>query len=80
MPVRRTTWKSEVAKLIRQKWLIDEKFTLDQICQFENHFRNLYPANNHIRQKICEMMQQLRDEDGLVEFVDNLGTYRRISQ
>ena len=74
----RTTWKSELAEIVRQKWEVGQIFTFAKVCQFEEHFRHLYPANNHVQHKLCEIMQKLRDEDGLVEFLDYRGTYRRI--
>ena len=75
-----TTWKAELAEIVRRNWGVGQRFTLDEVYRFEEHFKRLYPANNHVRQKLCEMMQKLRDEDRLVEFVDNQGTYRRIAE
>ncbi len=37
-------------------------------------FRKAYPENNHPRQKVCEMMQKIRD-DGLISFLGNSGNY-----
>jgi hypothetical protein len=78
MPVPKHTWRSELRKLIEQKWAVGETFSSDDVYEFERHFQQLYPSNHHVRNKLQQMMQQVRDE-GLVEFIDNDGSYRRIS-
>ena len=40
----------------------------------EDIFREAYPNNRFPRQKVCEMLQKLRD-DGLVTFLENTGNY-----
>ncbi len=37
-------------------------------------FAKAYPGNRHLRQKVCEMLQKLRDE-GLISFLGNTGNY-----
>lgn len=68
------TWKSELAEVIRQSWRPGQEFKLDQVYQFELKLRELHPENGHIREKVRQTLQYLRD-DGLVAFVDNSGTY-----
>ena len=72
----RTTWQSELTQIIQRTWGIGEAFVIDDIYQFEGHFRRLYPGNHFVRQKLQQMMQSLRDE-GIVGFVDYEGSYRR---
>lgn len=40
----------------------------------EDVFRKAYPNNRFPRQKVCEMLQKLRDDE-LVTFLDNTGNY-----
>jgi hypothetical protein len=75
---RKYTWKSELRKLIERKWKPGECFTFADVYRFEPHFKSLYPTNLHIQAKLYEIMQHLRD-DGVVEFVDNHGAYRKLS-
>lgn len=75
----RRTWKSELRKLVEQKWKVGQSFSLDEVYSFDSHFHRLYPSNSHVRDKLRQIMQQLRDE-GTVEFIDNYGVYRRISK
>ncbi len=50
-------------------------FSLDAF--FKNNvdiFHKFYPNNNYPRQKVCEMLQKIRN-DGLITFLDNSGNY-----
>ena len=50
-------------------------FSLDAF--FESNvgvFRQFYPNNNYPRQKVCEMLQKIRN-DGLITFLDYSGNY-----
>lgn len=51
-----------------------ERFELADVYDFEDRLADLYPENRHIRAKIRQQLQVLRDE-GLVEFLGN-GEYR----
>jgi DNA-binding HxlR family transcriptional regulator len=73
----KTTWKSELKCLIQQRWQLDETFLLSDVYEFKSDFQRSYPGNSHIDKKLQQTLQQLR-EDGIVEFVDYQGTYRRI--
>jgi type II restriction enzyme len=83
-------WKStdflKSKKIDSRGWILDvmnciEKiqnnvFTLEQIYSFENQLRLKYPNNNHIKDKIRQQLQLLRDK-GLLEFVER-GKYKKI--
>jgi hypothetical protein len=62
--------------LIEQRWKTGEEFTFAEVYEAEPHFKNLYPSNLNIQDKLYQILQQLRDDD-FVEFIDNQGTYRR---
>lgn len=51
-------------------------FTLNEVYKFENELQFKYPHNNHIRAKIRQQLQFLRDK-GVIEFLGN-GKYRKI--
>lgn len=53
-----------------------ESFTLDELYSFENKLKVKYPNNNHIKDKIRQQLQFLRDK-GLIEF-NGRGNYRKI--
>jgi type II restriction enzyme len=65
-------------------WLLDvmrcvEKlnrptFSLDQVYSFEDELKAIYPSNRHVREKIRQQLQVLRDK-GYLEFVGR-GQYR----
>jgi len=73
-------------KLESRGWILDimicieeirkESFTLDDIYSFENKLKIKYPNNNHIKDKIRQQLQFLRDK-GLIEF-NGRGHYRKI--
>lgn len=50
-------------------------FSLDAFFQAnQDIFRKAYPNNSFPRQKVCEMLQKIRDE-GLLTFLNNTGNY-----
>ena len=54
-------------------------FTLRSFySRFLTEIAELHPENHHIRAKVRQLMQVLRN-GGLLEFVDNLGTYRLLN-
>jgi hypothetical protein len=73
----RTTWNSELKNLVQQRWRIGDIFRLSEVYQIKTHFQVLYPNNLHLEEKLQQRLQNLRDE-GVVEFVDYQGNYRRI--
>ena len=58
-------------------WRIGQAFTLEDVYQFDGHFAHLYPENAHRLDKLRQTLQHLRNE-GLVEFLDDHGRYRRL--
>lgn len=50
------------------------EFTLDDVYAFETHLSGLYPMNRHVRQKIRQQLQVLRDR-GFLEFLGR-GRYK----
>lgn len=70
--------------LLRKSWMIDillviekmgkSEFTLDDIYQFETELAVLHPENHHIKDKIRQQLQLLRDKNYLT-FVGR-GAYR----
>ncbi|MGB4446868.1 MAG: DpnI domain-containing protein [Cloacibacterium sp.] len=56
--------------------VINETFTLDEIYKFEKKLKLKYPNNNHIKDKIRQQLQLLRDKN-IIEFVGR-GIYKKI--
>jgi hypothetical protein len=54
----------------------DSAFTLQEVYRFENQLGQLHPDNMHIKEKIRQQLQYLRDL-GLLEFVSP-GKYRKL--
>lgn len=50
------------------------EFTLAEVYEFESRLSGLYPMNRHVRQKIRQELQVLRDQ-GFIEFLGG-GRYR----
>jgi hypothetical protein len=71
------TWDDELERVISRTWKIGEAFSLDDVYRLERHFAELYPRNDHVRDKLRQCLQHLRDRD-IIEFVDDQGAYRRI--
>jgi hypothetical protein len=71
------TWKDEVRKQLIQ-YHQDEgtsEFSLQEFYAFsEDELSAAYPNNNHIRAKIRQVLQQLRDQ-GEIRFKNDKGNY-----
>lgn len=67
-------WKLEIFKCLNQ--IPKQNFTLEDVNKFENDLRKVYPTNKHIKDKIRQQLQYLRDL-GLVEFL-GAGRYRKL--
>ena len=67
-------WTSDVLKVVRA--LNKDNFTLEEVYAQEPSLKKLHPTNKHIRAKIRQQLQLLRDK-GLVEFVKP-GSYKII--
>lgn len=68
-------WVAELNGLIHARWKIGDSFTLAQIYEFEANLGRTHPENHHIRDKIRQGLQALRD-DGYIWFVDGSGHYK----
>jgi type II restriction enzyme len=66
-------WLVEVMKCVDA--IGKREFSLREVYQFERHLSSLYPDNRHVRQKIRQQLQVLRDHDYL-DFVSR-GYYRK---
>ncbi len=83
---QKTLFLREKREVIAKGWLLDimrcidkigkKDFTLDDMYGFENELRQLYPDNKHIKDKIRQQLQLLRDKR-YIEFVSR-GCYRLV--
>lgn len=65
-------WLIEVMKCVES--IGRREFTLDDVYAFETQLGRLYPNNRHVKQKIRQQLQRLRDR-GYLDFVSR-GYYR----
>jgi type II restriction enzyme len=65
-------WLIEVMKCVEA--IGRREFQLDDVYVFEQHLGRLYPQNMHVKQKIRQQLQVLRDR-GYLDFVSR-GHYR----
>lgn len=68
-------WLIEVMNCIEK--IQNDVFTLEQVYVFENQLKLKYPKNNHIKDKIRQQLQVLRDK-GLLEFTGR-GNYKKVN-
>lgn len=73
----RPTWKSALEAIISRNWSRGQVFSLTQVYQHRSELETIFPQNKHVDDKIRQTLQFLR-EDGLLDFVDNDGHYRRV--
>ena len=69
----RKGWLLAIMKCIDQ---LPEEFTLSQMYEFENKLSIQFPQNNHIKDKIRQQLQILRDQN-MIEFIGR-GLYKKI--
>ena len=69
-----TGWTQEVLECLQE--IDEEDITLQDVYQFEERLAKKYPKNFHVKDKIRQQLQILRDE-GYVVFVGN-GRYRKL--
>lgn len=72
--------------LCARGWLLDilncinripeNEFTVAKMYSFENELKSKHPENNHIKEKIRQQLQVLRDK-GVIEFKGN-GLYKKL--
>lgn len=68
-----TGWNYIVYQLVLNNFN-QNSFTLNELYHFENDFRKVYPANFHVKDKIRQILQNLRDL-GLIDFLGK-GLYK----
>ncbi len=66
-------WLNDVLRYVRK--LDKEIFTLQDIYKFKEQLKKQHPENKHIKAKIRQQLQVLRDRE-IIEFIDYDGTYR----
>jgi type II restriction enzyme len=71
------SWLEELDEQIRKRWKVGETFRIEEIYQMEGYFTRHHPSNAHVRDKLRQVLQYLRDDD-VLEFVDDAGTYKRL--
>ncbi len=81
---KKTLFLREEKQMSEKGWLLDvmrsiekldkQEFTLNDVYSFENELSKLHPDNKHIKDKIRQQLQILRDK-GYVEFIQR-GSYR----
>lgn len=59
-------WVADVLLCVER--IGQKEFTLDNVYKFENYLSELHPENNHVKPKIRQQLQILRDA-GILEFV-----------
>jgi len=69
----RSGWTSDVLNVVRS--LNKKEFSLSDVYDHEDELAKLHPNNDHVRDKIRQQLQVLRDLD-LLEFIDDDGHYR----
>lgn len=67
-------WMMDILKCIND--IPTQTFLLDEIYAYENILKNKHPQNNHIRPKIRQQLQYLRNK-GVIAFLGG-GSYKKI--
>lgn len=67
-------WVTDVLLCVER--IGQSEFTLDDVYKFENYLSELHPENNHVKPKIRQQLQVLRDA-GILEFMTR-GRYRLV--
>jgi type II restriction enzyme len=71
-----TGWTDDVLNILRLMRLNEEEFfQLDSVYHAETLLAKAHPRNTHIRAKIRQQLQVLRDY-GYIEFTDKKGVYQ----
>jgi len=70
------TWTVDIMRCLERIGKTD--FTLDEVYAFEDYLSKKHPNNRHVRDKIRQQLQVLRDK-GYVEFIGG-GRYRLTGQ
>ena len=67
------TWKEDIRRIVGR---LPHRFNLTDVYAHEKALTLLHPANDHVREKIRQVLQVLRDEH-VIRFVDDEGTYEK---
>lgn len=67
-------WTIELLKVIDK--IPNQEFKLSDVYMFENAFKDKFPNNNFVKDKIRQQLQVLRDK-GILQFLGN-GGYKKI--
>lgn len=59
-------WTADVLKIIRE--LVKTEFALNEVYAYDEQLQKLHPENKHIRPKIRQQLQILRDK-GILKFI-----------
>jgi len=74
-----TQWTDDLVDVLIAMNLVEgSSFTLQQVYMYENLLRKLHPTNQHIKAKIRQQLQILRDF-GVVKFENLRGNYTLVS-
>ena len=73
MCIRDRGWMLDVLNCVNI--IEDRDFTLEQMYSFEKMLAEKHPDNHHIKDKIRQQLQMLRD-NGIIEFIGR-GRYRK---
>ena len=76
LDVNEVGWSDQLKSRIEATWNVGDEFSLAEIYKFEGEFQQDFPQNKNVRSKLRQTLQLLRD-DGVLEFLDQHGTYRR---
>ena len=68
-----TNWKSAIKNVIKK--IPNEEFSLEDVYKYESELVALFPDNMHVRDKIRQQLQFIRD-DGEITFLGN-GVYKK---
>ena len=69
-------WDFLVYTIINNYFSDNKEFTLQEVYSFEEKFKEVYPMNFHIKDKIRQVLQHLRDK-GIISFVSR-GVYKML--
>lgn len=67
-------WLLEILKCLDK--IKEREFTLEEMYSFEERLKLIFPNNHHIKDKIRQQLQLLRDK-GMIEFIGR-GRYRKL--
>ena len=70
--IKEGSWLAEILKCIQK--LGTKEFNLNQVYQYENELSKIFPNNKHIKAKIRQQLQIIRDK-GLIKFSGNDANY-----